>query len=82
MLRISHKSPHSPSQEGHPAMGYPVKLQKVQRPTNRSYYLNLPAPLAEAIEAQKGEVFEWTIEDKNTLVLRRIDKQNLRRFKH
>jgi hypothetical protein len=52
-------------------MGYPVKLQKVDRPTNRSYYVNLPVPVAEAIEAEKGETFEWTVEDKNTLMLRR-----------
>ena len=30
-------------------MGYPVKLQKVERPTNRSYYINFPTALAEAI---------------------------------
>lgn len=58
-------------------MGYPVKLQKVERPTNRSYYINLPVPVAEAIEAEKGELFEWTIEDKNTLVLRRKEKRKI-----
>jgi antitoxin component of MazEF toxin-antitoxin module len=52
-------------------MGYPVKIQKVERPTNRSYYVNLPAALADAIELQKGETMEWTIDDRNTLVLRR-----------
>ena len=36
-------------------MGYPVKLQKVERPTNRSFYVNLPAALADAIELVKGE---------------------------
>jgi len=59
-------------------MGYPVKLQKVERPTNRSYYINLPVPVAEAIEAEKGELFEWTVEDKNTLVLRRTDKRKIK----
>jgi len=53
-------------------MGYPVKLQKVERPTNRSYYINLPTALAEAIQAQKGEEFEWIIEDRNILMLRRL----------
>jgi hypothetical protein len=28
-------------------MGYNVRLQKVDRPTNRSYYVNLPVVLAE-----------------------------------
>ena len=52
-------------------MGYPVKLQKVERPTNRSFYINLPAALADAIQLSKGEELEWLIEDKNTLILRR-----------
>ena len=52
-------------------MGYPVKLQKVERPTNRSFYVNLPAALADAIELDKGEELEWFIEDKNTLIRRR-----------
>ena len=62
-------------------MGYPVKLQKVERPTNRSYYLNLPTAIAEAIAASKGEAFEWSVEDKNTLVLSRVVRQAMRRFK-
>jgi len=53
-------------------MGYRVKLQKVERPTNRSYYLNVPVPLAEALNLIKGEEFEWMVEDRNTLVLRRV----------
>jgi hypothetical protein len=52
-------------------MGYAVKIQKVERPTNRSYYLNFPVALAEAIGLEKGEGFEWWIEDKNTLILKR-----------
>jgi bifunctional DNA-binding transcriptional regulator/antitoxin component of YhaV-PrlF toxin-antitoxin module len=55
-------------------MGYPVKIQKVQRPTNRSYYVNLPVTLAEALEIQKGESFEWFLEDKNTLILQRLKR--------
>jgi bifunctional DNA-binding transcriptional regulator/antitoxin component of YhaV-PrlF toxin-antitoxin module len=62
-------------------MGYPVKIQKVQRPTNRSYYVNLPVTLAEALEVQKGESFEWFLEDKNTLILQRLIPAALRRLK-
>lgn len=62
-------------------MGYPVKLQKVERPTNRSYYLNLPTAVAEAISVNKGETFEWSIEDKNTLVLSRTIRHPLRAFR-
>lgn len=53
-------------------MGYKVKIQKVERPTNKSYYLNLPLALAEAMKIEKGEEFEWVIEDRNTLILKRI----------
>ena len=62
-------------------MGYPVKLQKVERPTNRSYYINLPTAVAEAIAADKGEIFEWSVEDKNTLILSRTIKRALRTFR-
>ena len=54
-------------------MGYPVKLQKVERPTNRSYYINFPTAVAEALHVEKGEEFEWIIEDKNTLILKRMN---------
>ncbi|PCH94737.1 MAG: hypothetical protein COB83_10545, partial [Gammaproteobacteria bacterium] len=32
--------------------------------------VNMPAAIAEALEVEKGEEFEWTVEDKNTLVLK------------
>lgn len=54
-------------------MGYPVKVQKVERPTNRSYYVNLPTALAEVMQVEKGEQFEWLLEDRNTLVLQRMN---------
>ena len=53
-------------------MGYQIKVQKVDRPTNRSYYLNLPVVVAEALGIRKSESWEWEIEDKNTLVLSRV----------
>ncbi len=62
-------------------MGYLVKLQKVDRPTNRSYYINLPVVLAEAMDLDKGEELEWTIEDKNTLLLTRKTKKAPRKLR-
>jgi hypothetical protein len=62
-------------------MGYPVKIQKVERPTNRSYYVNFPVALAEAIGLEKGEDLEWLLEDKNTLILQRIRPKPPRRVK-
>jgi hypothetical protein len=61
-------------------MGYFIKIQKVDRPTNRSYYVNLPVVLAEALAIQKGEKWEWMMEDKNTLILSRVKKTQSRHF--
>lgn len=52
-------------------MGYTVKIQKVERPTNTSFYVNFPAALAEATQVQKGETMEWFVEDRNTFILKR-----------
>lgn len=62
-------------------MGYPVKIQKVERPTNKSFYVNFPVALADAIGIQKGEDFEWWVEDKNTLVFKRTRVKPPRKFK-
>jgi len=62
-------------------MGYLIKLQKVERPTNRSYYVNLPVVLAEALDLTKGEQLEWIMEDKNTLLLVRTNKKTPRKLK-
>lgn len=62
-------------------MGYPVKIQKVDRPTNRSYYVNFPVALADALEIRKGEKFTWHLEDKNTLVLERLRRLPRRKLK-
>ena len=52
-------------------MGYKVKLQKINRPTNKSFFVSVPVVFVEAMEMEKGEVLEWILEDKNTLVLQR-----------
>ena len=62
-------------------MGYVTKIQKVERPTNQSFYVNLPSALAQAMDIQKGEECEWEIEYKNTLVLIRKNKLKLRKLK-
>ncbi len=62
-------------------MGYKVKLQKVSRPTNNTFFVTVPVVLVDAMELVKGEEFEWLLEDKNTLVLRRkklMGKRKLR----
>ncbi len=62
-------------------MGYKIKIQKVSRPTNNSFYVNFPAAIAEAIEVEKGEVFEWFIEDKNTLIFKRSSHKPMKNIK-
>jgi hypothetical protein len=53
-------------------MGYISKVQLIERANRtRQFYLICPAPLAEALELEKGEPIEWVIEDRNTLVLKR-----------
>ena len=50
-------------------VGYKVKMQKVERPTNKSFYINFPAAIAEAVIIEKKEAMEWLIEDQNTFIL-------------
>jgi hypothetical protein len=64
-----------------PPVGYTVRVQKVDRPTNRSYYVNLPVVLAEAMQIQKAEAMEWVIEDKNLLLLCRKQKKPPRKLR-
>ncbi len=52
-------------------MGYEVKIQRVERGKTKSFYVNLPAAIAEAADIIKGEAWEWVIEDKNTFILKR-----------
>ena len=53
-------------------MAYLSKLQVIQRGgQNRQYYLICPAPLAAALEMEKGEELEWVIKDRNTFEIRR-----------
>jgi hypothetical protein len=55
-------------------MGYKVKVQRVERGTTKSFYVNFPAAVAEAGQIVKGEEMEWLIQDRDTYVLRKINK--------
>lgn len=52
-------------------MGYKTKIQMIDRGTSRQYYVTLPRAIAQAMDFKKGEFFEWSVEDKDTLILRR-----------
>ncbi len=59
-------------------MGYQVKIQKVERGTTKSFYINFPAAVAEACNIEKGETMEWVIEDKNSFTLQRVKKNKIK----
>ncbi len=61
-------------------MGYKVKLQKISRPTNKSFFVSIPVVLVESMELEKGEEFEWILEDKNNIILRRVNQKKLRKM--
>ena len=52
-------------------MGYPTKMQLINRKASQQWYVNMPAAVAEAMEFKKGEVIEWIIDDQQHLVLKR-----------
>jgi hypothetical protein len=56
-------------------MGYPTKVQLIQRKESQQWYINFPAPLAQAMEFYKGELIEWVLQDKYTLLLDRTEKR-------
>ena len=52
-------------------MGFISKVQVIQRgETNRQFYFICPAPLAQALEIEKGESIEWVVVDKQTLMIK------------
>ncbi len=53
-------------------MGHPTKVQVIQRQNSEQWYVNFPAAIARALELGKGEVVEWVIEDRTTLILKRV----------
>jgi len=56
-------------------MGYPTKVQLINRTHNEQWYVNFPTALARAMEFERGEVVEWIIDDKEHLKLNRTRKQ-------
>jgi hypothetical protein len=52
-------------------MGCPTKVQLIRRKKSSQWYINFPAPIAQAMEFEKGEEVQWTVADKKHLVLTR-----------
>lgn len=55
-------------------MGFPTKIQLIKRSKSEQWYINFPSALAQAMEFERGETVEWTIEDKQKLILKRNEK--------
>lgn len=54
-------------------MGHQSKVQVIERGgIRRQFYLICSAPLAQALEIEKGETIEWIVEDKWTLTVKRL----------
>ena len=53
---------------------YPVKVQAIRSKgrTDR-FYVFIPLPLAAAIGLEAGEQFQWSLADRNTLAVHRVD---------
>lgn len=65
-------------------MGFPTKVQLIQRKDSQQWYINFPSAVAQAMEFTRGEVVEWIVEDKNRLLLcrRKVSAAALKKTKH
>jgi hypothetical protein len=52
-------------------MGFPTKVQCIERKESEQWYINFPSAIAQAMDFSKGETVEWTIHDKGHLILSR-----------
>ncbi len=52
-------------------MGFATKVQLIDRQGSQQWYINFPSALAQACEFLRGEIVEWVVKDKRTLILRR-----------
>jgi hypothetical protein len=52
-------------------MGYPTKVQLIKRKLSEQWYINFPAAIAQSMNFERGEIVEWSIEDKSLLALKR-----------
>jgi hypothetical protein len=52
-------------------MGFPTRVQLIQRKDSEQWYINFPSALAQAMEFKKGEEVQWLVSDKAHLILSR-----------
>ena len=68
-------------------MSYSTTVQLIKRKRSQQWYVNFPAALANAMDFAKGEVVEWTVVDRQQLLLGRPNaapapKVHPRRYPH
>ena len=49
-------------------------MQLIKRQTSEQWYVNMPHAIAQAMNFQRGEIVEWSIDSRKKLVLTRSDK--------
>lgn len=54
-------------------MGYPTKIQKIERKKGNQWYVNFPNALAEAMNFTKGETVQWEVLSTSALRMTRPD---------
>ena len=52
-------------------MPFPTKVQLIQRKNSQQWYVNFPSAVAQAMDFSKGELMQWSIHDRETMVLHR-----------
>ena len=52
-------------------MPFPTKVQLIKRKASEQWYINVPSAVAQSMDFSKGEVVQWSIHDRSTLVLER-----------
>ena len=52
-------------------MGYKTKIQLIKRKNSEQWYVNFPYQVAQVMEFERGEEFEWSLQNKNSLRLKR-----------
>jgi len=58
-------------------MGFPTKVQVIQRARSRQWYVSLPSACAQMMGFRKGETVEWVLTEKGDLLLRRTSNEGL-----
>lgn len=54
-------------------MGYPTKVQLIKRKNSEQWYINFPSAIAHAMDFEPSELVEWSIEDRENLLLHRLE---------